>query len=625
MRSHRKPLSGGYTFAGIVGLTMIVPNVLNYLDPVSERLARNSFWPIEETGKRAATPTSWYSLERIKTMCARAVEEASRDHRRTLCLLEDLPQLAIALVYAFYVAEAKVSPFIVINIVVALGKTLVVFLGRPACLAWMAINNLTWPEGCISDKNVTGAMFIAGFLDGTEGKRRALEEVLRSEDAPMPTRKVAEAKLWELAKEFCPSDAFTEIDLVEYTSWMSAWDAVQSYCFNRAVPIKDIKAVGKKWWAWSLGSGNDKDFHKHIASLRQYADAGWSIDGDKPPGFLRPLLPFAFKCLEDSLPEQEIGVKILGFAGTEEAAKALLAWRDDSVFRHQDPAIRWAACRALGVAAWEPEVMNHARAMGMMVFEEKEIAVLRAAWRILTLKGSAGAEVVRDALLRFVESNDLEDEDGKKCSRLGTAIRWLGPDAGVMPAGLEEKLVNILQGDKKSKQVKEYAMLALLSLDHVEEVLVPILQREDDESLRVLDTLTSAVDFREGSKLPSALADFTIEFGEEKEKLMVEKAWNSEDNTLQKRSWALLRLTGPSYAMKIQEKLLEKPEPSTQSLPSTSGSCVLFARWPSLKVRTCFQPFLTFLWTACCSFMGFPKSRERNTSALKTSLKTFSP
>ena len=45
---------------------------------------------------------------------------------------------------------AAISPFIVVNICVALSKTICIFVGRPICLTWMAMNGVPWPLRCIS-------------------------------------------------------------------------------------------------------------------------------------------------------------------------------------------------------------------------------------------------------------------------------------------------------------------------------------------------------------------------------------------------------------------------------------------------------------------------------------------
>ena len=49
---------------------------------------------------------------------------------------------------------AAISPFIVVNICVALSKTICIFVGRPICLTWMAMNGVPWPLRCISRNNV---------------------------------------------------------------------------------------------------------------------------------------------------------------------------------------------------------------------------------------------------------------------------------------------------------------------------------------------------------------------------------------------------------------------------------------------------------------------------------------
>ena len=141
----RGDVFGQQRCSAIVILTMIVPNLNNYLDPVTEELMRASYWPLprdggqkgvnsgtatdEETSKR----TSFF--HKMMVMCVKQVEEATREapqnalpsggfttafgglvlyglfllHRRQVCLsmLEKTPRILWLVTLFFLILATK--------------------------------------------------------------------------------------------------------------------------------------------------------------------------------------------------------------------------------------------------------------------------------------------------------------------------------------------------------------------------------------------------------------------------------------------------------------------------------------------------------------------------------------
>eukprot|EP00913_Durusdinium_trenchii_P020836 g19575.t1 len=213
---------------------------------------------------------------------AKQVEEATREHRRMLCLLEDLPQLAVALFftgYSCYMEGASISPFILVNIVVALGKTICVFAGRPICLTWMAMNKVPWPLQCISDTNVNDVVWITSRVGdgGDEWKLSLLKEIMSSEEAARAVRQAAEHHLWDMLQAtLAPESGFPllkdehgiGVDLVRHSEGQVIFEAVIGYCASSAVTFQQAQQVIKKWEIFStaLGSGG-------LLGIRAYAAA----------------------------------------------------------------------------------------------------------------------------------------------------------------------------------------------------------------------------------------------------------------------------------------------------------------------------------------------------------------
>lgn len=96
----------GYACSAVVILTMIVPNIFNYMDPATEQLMRASYWPIPADQAQVVDEDDDVQqrgmFHRFKVFCAKQMEDTTREHRRVLCLLEDLPQLAVALFFTAY-------------------------------------------------------------------------------------------------------------------------------------------------------------------------------------------------------------------------------------------------------------------------------------------------------------------------------------------------------------------------------------------------------------------------------------------------------------------------------------------------------------------------------------------
>lgn len=462
----------GYVCSAIVILTMIVPNLNNYLDPVTEELMRASYWPLprdggqkgvnsgtatdEETSKR----TSFF--HKMMVMCVKQVEEATREHRRMLCLLEDLPQLSVALFftgYSYYTEGAAISPFIVVNICVALSKTICIFVGRPICLTWMAMNGVPWPLRCISRNNVQDVLRICHYHytnalseHAEDPRMHILGEILRSDEAARGARQAAEQYLWSRVQEkasnglpLVRSDSGVEIDIVQHVEGTRMREAVLAYCASTEISFHEAEALQKKWETFSFFQNSD------LLTLRGINEGSIDLNNSKAvrPDELgelaRPLTQTFLNLLTTGSPrDQERAFKILGRIGTEETAVAVLSVCKPEIFSHKDHMMREAACRSMVMVSWE-KFEGHAQELPRVAFEDESVDVRQAAWWALGFKGDIGVRLVHKQLA----SSDYFDSTDTMLTRALFAIRWMGSDADEI---FDDKVLAVIEKVEKAEK-----------------------------------------------------------------------------------------------------------------------------------------------------------------------------
>ncbi|CAE7323853.1 unnamed protein product [Symbiodinium sp. CCMP2456] len=235
----------GHICAAIIVVTMLLPNMINYLDPVTARLSRIAYWPQQQN--LSVKKASARSISDMLTVLAQQTEEATRGHRRMLCLFEDLPQLFVAVgfsVYTFYAEGAGIPPFIAVNMVVAFVKTCSILFGRPFVLAWMALHDVPWPASSIAERDVRGVVSV-GVL-GEEWKQQAFEELLGDSRAPISSRQAAEEELFKLFLGFMGQGA-SDMDFVKHARWQHTFDCVTLLALSKELSDKQADALVRKW------------------------------------------------------------------------------------------------------------------------------------------------------------------------------------------------------------------------------------------------------------------------------------------------------------------------------------------------------------------------------------------
>ncbi|CAE7351078.1 unnamed protein product, partial [Symbiodinium microadriaticum] len=456
----------GHMCAAIIVVTMLLPNMINYLDPVTARLSRIAYWPQQQNvsvNKASARSTS----DMLKVLAQQA-EEATRGHRRMLCLFEDLPQLFVAVgfsVYTFYAEGAGIPPFIAVNMVVAFVKTCSILFGRPFVLAWMALHDLPWPASSIAERDVRGVVSV-GVL-GEEWKQQAFEELLGDSRAPISSRQAAEEELFKLFLGFLGHGAF-DMDFVKHARWQHTFDCVSLLALSKELSDKQADALVRKWEVM-----NDFRFlrpafrRESLVSLRSIAEnAEKEPDGSFVAAtWPRPLLGLLWLRLWNGAEDEVRASYLLDACDStlDEATALKILSFGPPAFRHRLQGIRYLACKAMIAAPWE-DFQEEAGLLVRLAFSDEDLQVRRTAWRALSLRSSgSGEELVRKEL---AEGKHFESRQDSVLVEACYAVQWLGESTLKL---YRQNLLELLSHQEKG--VQNAAFRALFYWGHIDDAL----------------------------------------------------------------------------------------------------------------------------------------------------------
>ncbi|CAK9080394.1 Uncharacterized protein SCF082_LOCUS38322 [Durusdinium trenchii] len=444
----------GYACSAVVILTMIVPNIFNYMDPATEQLMRASYWPIPADQAQVVDEDDDVQqrgmFHRFKVFCAKQMEDTTREHRRVLCLLEDLPQLAVALfftAYSRYTEGAAISPFIALNIVIAVAKTCGIFLGRGICLTWMVMNKVPWPMDCITQRNLEDVVWFSGYYGeaGEAEMLRVLKEVVRSDDTPRSLRQTAERHLWSRVEElqetygfpFSSSESQFGVDLVQHAKGQRACEAVVAYCASKALSFQEASSMLSKWQVFAPINSDRSPRSEVLLTWRVLVEGSLAFESRRIGRDPIHLLAEPLKMLKSDSSEEEKtrAIILLGGMCTKEAARAVLSYNVN--LSHADDEVRAAVCRSLAWAS-EDDFAKHSEALVRTAFEDENSDVRQCAWVVLGLKRDLGVKLVEKQLAQ----GNYADQESDLLLRSLFAVQWLGEDADVL---WDDKVLQLIE------------------------------------------------------------------------------------------------------------------------------------------------------------------------------------